>query len=157
MPSTTQKSSYNGTTYAEADKYLKSIVGKRGEVGAGKIANNTYIERLGSATIGIRLHRTYIVSYTVGGMIVLHTGGWYSPVTARRINQFTRIKLSLTEKSQTLYYRASGPGNVFDWDNPIVFHDGMQVAEDGYRDERAADRAPEVSYAYVTRLISDMQ
>lgn len=71
-------------TYAEV---LNLIRGKRGAT-RRKVDNNTYAEILSDDSIGIKLHNTYVVKIQPDNIYSLHTGGWYTPTTKDRINQY---------------------------------------------------------------------
>lgn len=53
----------------------------------GKIAHNTYLERLGATHYGIRFHRTIVVEFFCDGTTRLDTGGWQTVTTRDRINR----------------------------------------------------------------------
>ena len=49
-----------------------------------KVANNTYVEKLGDGLIGLRLHSTYVVKATLD-YVEIDSGGWHTPTTMDRI------------------------------------------------------------------------
>jgi hypothetical protein len=54
-----------------------------------KVDNNTYLERIDLNTIGLRLHRTYVVVYKLDGSIVLNSGGWLTRTTKERMTTYS--------------------------------------------------------------------
>lgn len=129
MPRTEQKSIYNGTTYAEAAKFLAG----RESV---KIANNTWLEQLPHYCIGVRLFNTYVVVYRSDGTVELSSGGYHTDVTARRINQFSNWQVAFSDKrGDTLTPKRRGTNynmSTYDYDNSIKFVDGISGREHGY-------------------------
>ena len=71
-------------TYAEAAKLLTGRCSK-----SRKLANNTYLERINSDTIAVRLHDTDVVTFHSDGRTVLNTGGWRTVTTKERMNRFS--------------------------------------------------------------------
>ncbi len=53
------------------------------------IARNTVEYVKGDGTVVVRLHRTDIITRTLGGMYVLNSGGWQTVTTKDRINKFS--------------------------------------------------------------------
>lgn len=74
--------------YTELDSKLQ---GRNKE--SRKIANNTYLIRRGNS-IAVKLHNTDVVTFNQNGSIVLNSGGWHTPTTKSRINQFIGNRLS---------------------------------------------------------------
>ena len=75
------------TTYPKGYSFNEwdEILGTRN---SRKVANNTYAERIGADTIGIRLHNTYIVEYHRDRSIIINDGGYRTVTTKARINDF---------------------------------------------------------------------
>lgn len=88
-----------------------------------KIANNTYLERLPSGSIGVKLHATYVVVIHADGTYTLNSGGWRTVTTKSRINQF----------SPAYVYQDDGEWYVNDggFGNRVAFEDGMRVRPGG--------------------------
>jgi hypothetical protein len=53
-----------------------------------KVGNNTYAEILHDGSVGIMLHSTYVVKIHEDNTYTLQTGGWHTPTTKDRINQY---------------------------------------------------------------------
>lgn len=53
-----------------------------------KVGNNTYAEILHDGSVGITLHSTRVVTIHPDNTYTLRTGGWYTPTTKDRINQY---------------------------------------------------------------------
>jgi hypothetical protein len=100
MPSNTQKSLFNGTSYAEADAFLTAR-----NSSCVKIANNTELERIGTIhgyVIVVRLHATNVVTYYPNGAVKLDSGGYRSQTTARRMSQFSPVSVALRPVSPSI-------------------------------------------------------
>lgn len=82
-----------------------------------KVANNTYLERIDSETIGVRLHRTHVVTIHADGSYRLNSGGWRTVTTKSRINDFAPVRLS---QRRGEWYVEHGGGEV-------LFRDGMEI------------------------------
>ncbi len=67
------------STYVKARAFL-------GGRGSRKVAHNTYVEGLGEAVVGLRLHRTVVVRLFAGGSVALDSGGYRTVTTKDRIN-----------------------------------------------------------------------
>lgn len=57
-----------------------------------KLGNNTYLERIDADTVGIRLHRTYVVTLH-DGRFSLDSGGWRTPTTKSRMNDYAPCRV----------------------------------------------------------------
>jgi hypothetical protein len=68
-----------------------------------KIANNTYLIRLDTDTIGIRLHSTDIVTILRDGKYVLNSGGYRTRTTKDRMNQY--IPGMISQRKNVWYIR----------------------------------------------------
>ncbi len=89
-----------------------------------KLANNTYVERIDDESIGVRLHRTYVVIYKVGGDIILNSGGWHSVTTKQRINQLLPEGFGLYSKRYE-WFLSTPEGEE-------EFFDGMTIKDPKY-------------------------
>lgn len=77
-------------THSEAYMMVR---GKRG-VMRRKVGNNTYAEILDDGSIGITLHSTIVVKIHTDGTYTLSNGGWQTPTTKDRINQYTPFRIT---------------------------------------------------------------
>lgn len=59
-----------------------------------KVGNNTYLERIDSQTVGVRLHGTHVVTIHADGRYTLNSGGWRTATTKSRINDYAPARLS---------------------------------------------------------------
>ena len=91
---------------------INVLNGKEGR----KIGNNTYLNRLDSDTITVKLHYTDIVTYHRDGRIIVNTGGYKSATTKHRINGLTNVGVYQKDFS---WFLADG--------NATPFVDGMDV------------------------------
>jgi len=91
------------STYAEA----LDLIGGRDSV---KIGHNTYLERLENGTLGVRLHRTYIVKFNASGSVELFTGGWRTITTKERMNRYLPAGHSVYQRANV--WRITGPDGV---------------------------------------------
>ena len=101
------------TTYAEAD----SILGRKD---SRKIAHNTYLERLDAETIGVRLHRTYVVRFNVNGTLSLDSGGWQTVTTKERMNRYLPAGFRLYQ--QDYQWFVSSPN-----ERDFLYEDGLVI------------------------------
>lgn len=104
-------------TYTEAATLLS-----RGRNGSKKVGNNTYLERIDSETIGVRLHSTFVVRIMANGSYSLHTGGWQTVTTKDRITAYSPARL-FQERGE---WYVGKP--VF---GEVPFVDGMTVNSEG--------------------------
>lgn len=58
-----------------------------------KIANNTYLERIDADTVGVRLHRTFVVTIREDS-VTLNSGGWHTVTTKARMNDYAPCRVS---------------------------------------------------------------
>ena len=81
-------------TTATATRTLYSELSERvGKRKSRKVANNTYVEVLEDGIIGVRLHKTHVVTAYESGEFVLDTGGWLTITTRDRINRFSPVRM----------------------------------------------------------------
>jgi hypothetical protein len=71
-------------THSEAVKMVNGKTGRQSR----KIGNNTYAEIMPDGSVGVMLHSTYVVTIHEDNTYTLRTGGWYTPTTKDRINQY---------------------------------------------------------------------
>ncbi len=94
-----------------------------------KLKNNTYLERIDTETIGVRLHNTFVVTYKANGDIILKTGGWHTVTTKDRINAYSPVGIS--QKNFTWYVsRYDGNGihaPLGEFEEGMVFNQGHKV------------------------------
>lgn len=57
-------------------------------------ATATTVERIDTDEIGVRYHNTFVVRYFRNGSVTIHTGGWYTATTKRRINAYSPARIS---------------------------------------------------------------
>ena len=53
-----------------------------------KIANNTYLTRLESGGVAIKLHSTNILTIDESDTVTVETGGWQTVTTKARLNEY---------------------------------------------------------------------
>jgi len=105
-------------THTEA---VSMVRGKR-NANRRKVGNNTYAEILSDGSVGIMLHSTYVVKIHENNLYTLNTGGWYTPTTKDRINQFCPARVS-QRKGEWYVSRRCADGCR----NEFPFIDGMVV------------------------------
>jgi hypothetical protein len=59
-----------------------------------KVGNNTYLERINSETVAVRLHRTHVVTIHADGSYTLNSGGWRTVTTKSRINDYAPARVT---------------------------------------------------------------
>jgi hypothetical protein len=94
---------------------------KLGNKTSRKLENNTYLERLDNDTLGVRLHRTYVVKIHRDGTFTLDNGGWRTVTTKDRINSYAPVRLY---QQKHVWYLGNGEGGT------MPFERGMKV--DGF-------------------------
>lgn len=105
-----------------------------------KIGNNTYLERRNSShpkytgipAIAIRLHGTDIVTFYASGDVELNSGGWKTPTTKQRINEF--LEGYSISQDRGVWYVSSydiGLHSPSRWKALGVFKDHMLISPDG--------------------------
>lgn len=102
-------------TYAEAVAALKGKESK-------KIGNNTWLEfhTASMPYVSVRLHRTNVVTFYADGRVMLNSGGWRTPTTKDRINQFISGNV-WSHKSEWFVYEYNDKGERF----AVKFYDGL--------------------------------
>lgn len=73
------------TSWAELDALLHHKTSRK-RVQSRKIGNHTYVQRRDDNAIAIRLHDTDILTFHVGGTVILDSGGWLTVTTKARMN-----------------------------------------------------------------------
>lgn len=102
------------TSYEEARDILRGHESR-------KIAGNTYLERLDAETIGVRLHRTYVVKfYADPAHMRINSGGWRTVTTKDRINRYLPAGFYVRQEAYVWY--VEGP------DGRTEFEDGHWIA-----------------------------
>jgi hypothetical protein len=82
-----------------------------------KVGNNTYLERINSETVGVRLHNTHVVTIHADGSYMLNSGGWRTVTTKSRINDYAPARV--TQRAGEWFVRHDGID--------IEFRDGMTL------------------------------
>jgi hypothetical protein len=98
-------------------KTYKEAVNLLGQRESKKIGNNTYLKKLEGGNIGVKLHDTFVVTYTPNNSVILNSGGWKTVTTKARINEYTDVRLSQKNSLWTI--------------GGHMFTDGMEVFENG--------------------------
>ncbi len=86
-----------------------------------KLTNNTYAIRNDNSSIGIMLHETNVVTYHKNGRITLNSGGWKTPTTKDRINEFSPFWLWQNKGLWT--FTSNGITSIF--------YDGVTIMKNG--------------------------
>lgn len=102
----------------------------------------TDVHRIDADTIALRYQATDVVTYHADGRIVLNSGGWLTPTTKQRINDFSPA--NIYQQKGAWYFGGSAARLEFQ-DGIAVSRDGLPVnlpaaAEDGSADRRKIDR-----------------
>ena len=90
-----------------------------------RVANNTVRYTKADGSEVIRLHMTDVVTKKPNGNLVLDSGGWKTPTTKARINEYGKVQV-WTDRG-TWYIGGS-------WNNKtgrLAFYDGIEVTPDG--------------------------
>jgi hypothetical protein len=88
-----------------------------------KIGYETVIRRIDDFKIGIRYHNTDIIIVEPTNIIYLNNGGWDTPTTKDRLNQFLRcLGVHIYQKNYEWFI--SGENGTFPYQNGIEIHPG---------------------------------
>lgn len=89
-----------------------------------KVGNNTYLQRR-NGNIVVKLHNTDIITYLPNGDTILNTGGWFTPTTKSRMNEF--IEGMITQSRGRWFYHHDGSY----YSDGVPFSDGMVIHSNG--------------------------
>lgn len=96
-------------------------------------ATNTRVRIVDADTIALRLHTTDVVVYHRDGRFVLNTGGWYTKLTAARMEEFSPFRFSRTTMGTwtvlvgTPNYSDEAERNAY-WASAHPYADGMTLS-----------------------------
>jgi len=96
---------------------------KRGDKDSRKIGNNTYLKRRGSG-IAVLLHNTDILLYTEGKSIILDSGGWKTPTTKDRMNEWLPMGYGISQAKGVWFLHTPTRGT-------FIYQDGMRIGPYG--------------------------
>jgi len=93
---------------------------------------NTRLTRIyGRDEVAVRLHQTNIVTFYPNGDIVLANGGWYTPTTSTRMNEYLPLPWRIvSDKGQWFLTK--------DWDHRWPFANGITIHADGTVDREGS-------------------
>lgn len=86
------------------------------------IANNTVMYQQYGVFKVIRLHRTDILIFKPSGSIIYHSGGWRTPTTKNRMNEYGDPNIHIRQRDGSWF--------VVDNEEVSYFYDGM-IVKDG--------------------------
>lgn len=89
-----------------------------------KVGNNTYAEILHDGSVGITLHSTCVVRIYEDGTYRLSNGGWQTPTTKDRINQYSPYKVR--QRNHTWYVQVP---TAHGCRNEYPFFSGMVIGD----------------------------
>lgn len=112
-----------------------------------KLANHTYAVRDSESRINIRLHGTNVVTYHSNGRITLSSGGWRTPTTKDRINEFSPFRL----------WQDKGIWSFTSNGTRSMFYDGITIMKNGriikpLREDKKTERLMKLIAAYCEKL-----
>jgi hypothetical protein len=93
-------------SYMEAKEALQEKKCKR-------IMYETWLVKLDEG-IGVELYKTTIVRYLQNGDIILNAGDYYTPLTKRRMNDFTPTNIQIYQKDYLWYVDIDGKKYPFE-------------------------------------------
>ncbi len=94
-------------------------------INSKKIGNNTYQINYKNGNKSIRLHLTDVITFYPNGNISFNSGGWFTPTTKNRINDFNNNGYNITQKKHIWYI--SRYNNI----DQFVFYDGITFNKNG--------------------------
>ena len=90
-----------------------------------KIGYETYIEQLSPFEVGIKYHNTHIVKMDVTDVMTITSGGWDTPTTKDRLNQFLSCRGVHIYQKKFQWY-------IVGTNDTMTYVDGMQVFPNGH-------------------------
>ena len=93
-----------------------------------KVANNTYLVRRGE-DIAVMLHATDVFTIRREGQITLNSGGWKTPTTKDRINNYLPGNMNIYQEKGQWYITNGWTGR--DSGDIYLFEDGMVISPKG--------------------------
>jgi|TARA_R110002096_G_C14546497_1_gene718853 hypothetical protein len=89
-----------------------------------KIGNNTFEVVYTDGSRAIRLHKTDIVTF-IDGVIILDTNGWETVTTKARMNDYIPTSLAHVYQSKHIWYVTTAN------DGDILYYDGIKLDYNG--------------------------
>lgn len=103
-------------SYADANAKL-------GSRSTRKLDYRTYLERRSNDSIAVRFWETDVVTYFADGTIALNSGGWRTPTTKSRINEYAPVNVW---QEKGVWYIGAG------WkERSYIFQDNVLIHADG--------------------------
>lgn len=116
------------TNYAAAEEFLAGGDNLYSRTVRG-LAATEIIRRIGG--IAMRYHETDVVTWHENGDVTLNTGGWLTQTTARRIADFTRLRV-WPEKGRWMVCPIPGPNRLPLWEKSLPLTDGLRLDREGH-------------------------
>ena len=112
--------------YADCQKlFLKARNKEKGK----KIDHNTYLRKEENDFL-VKLHNTDIIRISQKNVYTVNTGGWQTPTTKDRLNNYLPIRLF--QEKHIWYYVGPNPDTIyFDWKDKKPFFEGLQCNLNG--------------------------
>jgi hypothetical protein len=105
---------------------FESLDEELGEKKIKKIGYETVIRRIDDFTIGVKYHATDIIRVDPTNIVTLSNGGWDTPTTKDRLNQFLNcLSVSIYQKKHVWYI--VGDNGTFEFVNGIEVHPGGYI------------------------------
>ncbi len=105
---------------------FESLDEELGSKNIKKIGYETVIRRIDDFTIGVKYHATDILKVDPTNIVTLSNGGWDTPTTKDRLNQFLNcLNVRIYQKKGTWYI--VGDNGTFEFQNGIEVHPGGYV------------------------------
>lgn len=104
----------------------ESLDEELGNKSVKKIGYNTVIRRIDDFTIGVRYHSTDILKVDPTNIVKVNHGGFDTPTTKDRLNQFLNcLNVRIYQKNYTWYI--VGDNDTFEFVNGIEIHPGGYI------------------------------
>lgn len=113
---------YGRFTYQDAADMMRSA---RSPEDGKPLANNTRLYPRGE-NYAVRLHSTDVVTLHPDGTYTLSSGGWRTPTTKQRINDFSPARVSQWDNAWHVATGERGE-HAWIWDSSVLFYDGIVV------------------------------
>lgn len=132
----------------------QEAIEKLGNRESRKLDNNTYLQRRDASTVAVKLHDTDVVTFRANGAVILSSGGWRTPTTKARINDYS--PLSVSQANGVWYVRNGNAAGEVTFADGITYRAGKfthcgPVAEKQQKDRK---RVRQFAAAFMTALLS---
>lgn len=116
-----------------------------------KVGNNTYLHKAGE-DIALRFHKTDVVTFKQNGDVVLDSGGWKTPSTKVRINDYIPGRIHQELSIWYVTYR----DKTVPYSDKMILHANSTMTgegEDPHKQIKLKKRIAQYSKAYIAQFL----